>query len=99
MHPYDIMQMQIYHHESLTLKYSSLSYVISVSFLALPHHQIQNLHYQLVNVLITIFHPFVLACAICMNTTIYVPLCVSRSKGKAGLQLECIPEKRDTNKL
>ena len=30
---------------------------------------------------------------------VHVPLCMGRSKGKAGLQLECIPEKRDTNKL
>ena len=29
----------------------------------------------------------------------YVPLCVGRSKGKAGLQLEYIPKQRDTNKL
>ena len=29
----------------------------------------------------------------------YVTLLVGRSKGKAGIQLECIPEKRDTNNL
>ena len=29
----------------------------------------------------------------------YLPLFVGRSKGKTGIQLECIPEKRDTNKL
>ena len=27
----------------------------------------------------------------------YVSLCVGGSKGKAGIQLKCIPEKRDTN--
>ena len=30
------------------------------------------------------------------NCYIYVPLCVGGSKGKAGIQLKYIPEKRDT---
>ena len=42
-------------------------------------------------------HPRPQACANVLYS--YVPLCVGRSKGKAGLQLECIPEKRDINKL
>ena len=29
----------------------------------------------------------------------YVPLCVGGSKGKAGIQMWCIPERRDTNNL
>ena len=29
----------------------------------------------------------------------YVPLCVGGSKGKTGIQMWCIPEKRDTNNL
>ena len=31
--------------------------------------------------------------------TIYVPLCVGGSKEIAGIQMWCIPEKRDTNKI
>ena len=30
---------------------------------------------------------------------LYASLCVSRPKGKAGIQLKCIPEKRDTTEM
>ena len=31
--------------------------------------------------------------------TAYVTLCVGVSKGKAGIQLKCIPEKKDTTEM
>ena len=34
---------------------------------------------------------------VCYNYVCYVPLCVGSLKEKAGIQLECIPEKWDTN--
>ena len=34
-----------------------------------------------------------------IHRIIYVPLCVGRSKGKAGIQMWCIPERRDSNNL
>ena len=35
----------------------------------------------------------------CVYIFIYVPLCVGTSKGKVGIQLKNIPEKRDTTEM
>ena len=41
--------------------------------------------------LVPINNEITLICLVVRDLTLYVPLCVGRSKGKAGLQLECIP--------
>ena len=36
---------------------------------------------------------------VCVCVCMYVPLCVGRSKGKAGMHLKYYPENRDTFKM